>query len=38
MIQLGKKPYEGQKYEVFQVSGEDDDGTDIMCPYIQYIL
>lgn len=36
--ELGRKRCPGKKYEVLNCSGEDDEGTDIYCPFILYHL
>lgn len=35
---IGRKNYDGKKYEILNVSGEDDEGNDIYCPYLLYHL
>lgn len=36
--EIGRKNYEGKRYEVLNIAGEDDDGNDIYSPFLQYHL
>lgn len=35
---IGRPVYKGKKYEILHVTGEDNEGNDILPPFIQYIL
>lgn len=35
---IGRTFYEGKLYEVLEVSGEDDEGLDVLSPMIKYYL
>lgn len=34
--EIGRKKYPGKKYEILNISGEDDAGEDIYSPYLLY--
>lgn len=38
LTEIGREYYPGKLYEILYITGEDDEGRDILPPFVQYII